>query len=134
MWESSFRKDTEALDREARRAILDSLHDMDTTRSADEHVSAAWEALSQVIDPELGLSITDLGLIYRVEVGGSTVQVDMTTTTPVCPLSSYLTQMAESKLAEIPGIDYVVVELVHAPLWSPEMMTDHAREVLGVSS
>jgi metal-sulfur cluster biosynthetic enzyme len=94
---------------------------------------AAWEALAQVIDPELGLPITDLGLIYKVEVGGETVQVDMTTTTPVCPLTTYLTQMAETKLREIPGIEYAVINTVHEPPWTPEMMSSHAKQTLGIS-
>lgn len=105
---------------------------MEGRQPTDEREVAAWDALDHVIDPELGLPITDLGLVYRVEVGGETVQVDMTTTTPICPLGTYLVQMAESKLEKIPGIDFVVINTVHEPPWKPEMMTDHAREVLGI--
>jgi len=105
---------------------------MDDT-SSDNREQAAWDALSQVIDPELGLPVTDLGLVYRVAIDGSEVSVDMTTTTPVCPLGSYLTQMAETKLIEIPGIDRVSVRMVTEPRWSPEMMSDRARQVLRIS-
>lgn len=105
---------------------------MERPQPTDEREQAAWDALAQVIDPELGIPITDLGLIYRVEVGGETVQVDMTTTTPICPLGAYLTQTAESKLREIPGIEFAIINTVHDPPWRPEMMSDHAREVLGI--
>jgi metal-sulfur cluster biosynthetic enzyme len=94
--------------------------------------AAAWTALGEVIDPELGLPITDLGLIYGVEIVGRTVVVDMTTTTPVCPLTTYLTQMAESKLLAVDGIDRATINSVREPLWSPEMMSAHARSVLGI--
>jgi len=104
---------------------------MDDTATTDRE-QAAWDALSQVIDPELGLPVTDLGLVYGVEVNGSNVSVDMTTTTPVCPLGTYLTQMAETKLLEIPGIDRATIHLVTEPLWSPEMMSDRARQVLRI--
>ena len=106
---------------------------MDTAPISNEFEAAAWDALAQVIDPELGLPVTDLGLIYRVEIDGVTANVDMTTTTPVCPLGSYLSQMAETKLKEIPGIDSAVIQIVHEPPWKPEMMSDRARQVLGIS-
>lgn len=105
---------------------------MDNEQPTDAREVAAWDALAQVIDPELGLPITDLGLIYKVEVGGETVQVDMTTTTPICPLGTYLTQAAVSKLQEIPGIEYAIVNTVHEPPWKPEMMSETARQVLGI--
>ncbi|MEN8235812.1 MAG: hypothetical protein ABFR89_12930 [Actinomycetota bacterium] len=56
----------------------------------------------------------------------------MTTTTPVCPLGSYLSQMAETRLTDIPGIDNAVIRIVHVPPWSPEMMSDRARQALGI--
>jgi metal-sulfur cluster biosynthetic enzyme len=106
----------------------------ETGRPADEREAAAWTALGEVIDPELGLPITDLGLIYRVDVVGGTVEVDMTTTTPVCPLTTYLTQMAESKLLALDDIDDIILNTVHEPRWTPEMMSAHARTILGVST
>jgi metal-sulfur cluster biosynthetic enzyme len=100
--------------------------------AADGREAAAWTALGEVIDPELGLPITDLGLIYGVEVVGRTVEVDMTTTTPVCPLTTYLTQMAESKLLAVDGIDHAILNTVHEPRWTPDMMSVHARRILGI--
>jgi metal-sulfur cluster biosynthetic enzyme len=105
---------------------------MNGDQPTDEREAAAWTALGQVIDPELGLPITDLGLIYRVDVVGGTVEVDMTTTTPVCPLTTYLTQMAESNLLAVDGIDHAILNTVHEPRWTPDMMSVHAREVLGI--
>jgi len=105
---------------------------MNTEPGSDEREAAAWDALAEVIDPELGLPVTDLGLIYKIEFDGPTANVDMTTTTPVCPLGSYLSQMAETKLREIPGIDSAVIRIVHEPQWKPEMMSDRARQVLGI--
>ena len=107
--------------------------DTPTDTPTDTREAAAWNAMSRVIDPELGLPVTDLGLVYRIEIEDSKVSVDMTTTTPVCPLGSYLTQMAEERLMEIPGIDRVSIRMVTEPRWSPEMMSDRARRVLGIS-
>ena len=84
-------------------------------------------ALDEVIDPELGVPITDLGLIYDIRVDGDRTRVVMTTTTPICPLGSYIQQEIERKLRG----HVVEVELVHQPLWSPEMMNAPARTALG---
>ncbi len=104
---------------------------MDTEATGDLE-AAVRDVLSQVIDPELGLPITDLGLIYGVEIDDGTVTVDMTTTTPICPLGSYLAQEAEAKLNALAGVDRAVVRTVHEPPWSPELMSDRARAVLGM--
>lgn len=90
-------------------------------------VPAVRRALDEVIDPELGVPITDLGLIYDIRVDGDRARVVMTTTTPICPLGSYIQQEIERKLRG----HVVEVELVHQPLWSPEMMNDAARRTLG---
>lgn len=107
---------------------------MNGNGATDGREAAAWTALGEVIDPELGLPITDLGLIYGVEVVGGTVEVDMTTTTPVCPLTTYLTQMAESKLLAIDGINDAIINSVREPPWTPDMMSDHARTILGIAT
>ncbi len=104
---------------------------MDTEPNRDLE-AAVRDVLSQVIDPELGLPITDLGLIYGVEIDDGTVTVDMTTTTPVCPLGSYLAQEAEARLRALAGVDRAVVRAVHEPPWSPELMSERARTILGI--
>ena len=95
------------------------------------------EKLSQVIDPELGLNIVDLGLIYEVKVErtkkGETqkAEVKMTFTTPACPMMNYLLSMVESKLNELKDID-IEVRVVFEPPWTPERMSKEAKLKLGI--
>lgn len=100
--------------------------------TVDAPATAIWGALGEVIDPELGLSITELGLVYEAELDADGVaHVVFTTTTPVCPLGEYLTRLIEFRLRDVPGVDHVEIELVRQPLWHPDMMTDDARRKLG---
>ena len=78
----------------------------------------AWEALSGVIDPELGIDIVELGLVYAVELDERVVSVTMTLTTPGCPLHDVIVQGAERALAR-PGGPRVDVEVVWDPPWDP---------------
>lgn len=91
-----------------------------------------WQALRQVIDPELGINIADLGLVYDVQVNDDHVHVALTMTTPACPLHNYLTSQAESSIwqngANVKSVD---VQLVWHPPWNPAMMTDAAKQQLG---
>ena len=96
------------------------------------------EALKQVIDPELFVNIVDLGLIYVVEIGDETdegqhdVKIEMTMTSPMCPAGPQL--VAGTKNA-VEGMDEVAscdVKVVMEPAWSPEKMTDDARDHLGI--
>ncbi|MGB5799644.1 MAG: NifU N-terminal domain-containing protein, partial [Mesorhizobium sp.] len=85
-------------------------------------------SLRQVIDPELGYNIVDLGLIYDVSVGDDgAVLVSMTTTTPGCPATSYLMEGARECTSAVTGVETVEVELTYEPRWSPEMMSDDAK-------
>lgn len=88
-------------------------------------------ALRRVIDPELGINIVDLGLVYAAEVVDGCAQVRMTMTTPACPMGPYLTEEVEHTLGAMPGVQKVAVDLVFEPLWSPEQMTAEAKEQLG---
>lgn len=90
-------------------------------------IDTVRRALDEVIDPELGIPITDLGLIYDIGVEADRARVVMTTTTPICPLGSYIQQEIERRLRG----HTVDVLLVHEPLWSPEMMNAAARTALG---
>lgn len=96
--------------------------------------SRVWDALRQVIDPEIGLNVVDLGLVYGVEGEGPVVRVQITMTTPACPLSEQIVRDAEARLGEVEGIETADVELVWSPLWTPKRMSEHAQEVLGWSS
>jgi metal-sulfur cluster biosynthetic enzyme len=92
-----------------------------------------FAALSKVIDPEIGLSITDMGLIYDVEVDGGKVNVKMTLTTMGCPMASHLRQLTEEAVARVKGVTQAQVELVWDPPWNPSMMTKEARLRLGMA-
>lgn len=93
------------------------------------------EALRQVIDPELMINIVDLGLIYSVEPDeevASKVKVDMTLTSPACPAGPQLVQQSKMALERLHDVDEAVITLVMAPPWTPERMTDEARDQLGI--
>ncbi|MGH2876400.1 MAG: metal-sulfur cluster assembly factor [Solirubrobacteraceae bacterium] len=90
------------------------------------------ELLHEVIDPELGVNIVDLGLVYGIEVtDAGVVEIEMTLTTPGCPLGGYLDDQIRGCLAQLPQVRAVSVELVWEPPWEPEAMSDAAREQLG---
>lgn len=90
-----------------------------------------WHLLATVIDPEIGIPITELGLVVlRRGVRRDRPGRD-TTTTPVCPLGAFIQRQVERDVMGIEGIDRVEVEIVHDPPWSPEMTTDAGRRLLG---
>ncbi len=91
------------------------------------------EALRQVVDPELGINIVDLGLIYNVDVQDGDVRVTMTMTTPGCPLVGNLLGMADMVIRQtVPGVTTVEVELVWDPPWDPTRMSEAAKIQLGL--
>lgn len=93
---------------------------------------AVYDALRGVIDPEVGIDIVNLGLVYGVEINGSDVSVTMTMTTSACPLHGYITEQAKEAIErDVPGAGSVEVEMVWDPPWDPEMMSAEAREALG---
>lgn len=89
------------------------------------------DLLREVIDPELGVNIVDLGLVYDVRVADGVAAVRMTMTTPGCPLGGYLDDAVRDCLWGAPGVEDVDVRIVWDPPWRPEMMSDAAREQLG---
>ncbi len=89
------------------------------------------EALSNVIDPELGLDFVELGLIYGVEVDGGDVEVTFTLTTPACPIGPHVTEQMEEFVGELEGVESVECKMVFTPAWSPEKMTEDAKFALG---
>ena len=90
------------------------------------------EALKQVIDPELFVNVVDLGLIYAVEQTDAKVTVEMTLTSPACPAGPQLVQQAKMALEGLEDVDEAEIKLVLAPPWSPDRMTDEARDQLGI--
>lgn len=95
------------------------------------------EALKQVVDPELFVNIVDLGLVYTVTVsdaeeGKSNVSIEMTMTSPACPAGPQLIQNSKDAIGRIEGVAAVEVKLVMTPPWTPDRMTDDARDQLGI--
>jgi len=97
---------------------------------------AAREALKQVIDPELFVNVVDLGLIYLIDVqeaGDKTdVKIEMTLTSPACPAGPQLISQAQQVLGALEGVGNVEVKMVMVPPWSPDRMTEDARDQLGI--
>lgn len=89
------------------------------------------EQLENVMDPELKINIVDLGLIYEVEVEDDEVYILMTLTTPGCPLHGVFDEMVKKEVSKIEEIEEIEVELTFEPRWSPEDMSDEARDELG---
>ncbi|MBB3207711.1 metal-sulfur cluster biosynthetic enzyme [Rhodopirellula rubra] len=96
------------------------------------------EALKEVIDPELYVNIVDLGLVYVVEVGDENedgrhdVNVEMTLTSPMCPAGPQLVAGTKAAAESLEEVDACEVKVVMEPAWSPERMTDEARDHLGI--
>jgi metal-sulfur cluster biosynthetic enzyme len=89
------------------------------------------EALRQVEDPELGMDIVDLGLLYDVEVEGPKVKVTHSLTSIGCPAGPMIQEDIDSVTRTIPGVDEVQIELVWEPAWTPDKMSDDAKFILG---
>ncbi|HEX2293256.1 MAG TPA: metal-sulfur cluster assembly factor [Gaiellaceae bacterium] len=89
------------------------------------------EALRQVEDPELGMDIVDLGLMYDVEVEGPKVKVIYTLTSMGCPVGPMIDEQISQVTREVPGVEEVETELTWDPPWSPEKMSDDAKFILG---
>jgi metal-sulfur cluster biosynthetic enzyme len=98
---------------------------------AGDEVDQLRELLHEVIDPELGVDIVSLGLLYGLEVNGRVAAVLLTTTTPACPLGGYLSDEVERVLLDSGAVDRVEVALTHSPPWTPEMMSDAAKRGFG---
>ena len=94
-------------------------------------VDEVMDALSNVIDPELGLDFVELGLIYGVEVEEGNVRVTFTLTTPGCPIGPQVEGQMQEFISEIEGVTSVESEVVFTPPWSPDLMSDDAKFALG---
>lgn len=90
------------------------------------------EHLKQVVDPELMINIVDLGLVYDVQIEEKKAHVKMTLTSPACPAGPQIMQQAKMCLEKLEDIDEATIELVMSPPWSPDRMTDDARDHLGI--
>jgi metal-sulfur cluster biosynthetic enzyme len=89
------------------------------------------EALTNVIDPELGLDFVELGLVYDIEVDGGTVDITFTLTTPACPIGPQVSEQMKEFVGELEGVDAVNPHMVFSPPWSPDRMSEDAKFALG---
>lgn len=89
------------------------------------------EALRQVEDPELGMDIVDLGLMYDIELENGKVKVIHTLTSMGCPVGPMIQQQIDEVVRALPGVDDVEVELTWDPPWTPEKMSEDAKFILG---
>jgi len=89
------------------------------------------EVLKKCHDPEIGISIVDLGLVYDVKVENERVVIKMTLTTPGCPMHHYMVNDVKEKVKSLKGVKEVRIELVWDPPWTPERMSEKAKKILG---
>ena len=90
------------------------------------------DALKEVIDPELMINIVDLGLVYNVEQVGSIVNVEMTLTSPACPAGPQIIHQAKTAVEKFDDVEKAEIKLTMDPPWTPERMTEDARDQLGI--
>ncbi len=90
------------------------------------------EALKQVEDPELGMDIVDLGLLYDIEVNGPRIKVIHSLTSMGCPAGPMIQEDIQRVAGEVPGVEHVDIELTWDPPWTPERMSDDAKFILGI--
>jgi metal-sulfur cluster biosynthetic enzyme len=110
---------------------------MSTATTSDVSWKQIGEALKPVFDPEIRISIVDLGLVYGAELGesekGRSVKVKMSLTSPACPYGPMLLASVHTALARLPGVKDVDVDLTFVPSWDPRTMaTEDAKEQLGL--
>ena len=89
------------------------------------------DALSNVIDPELGLDFVELGLVYDVEIDGPVVNVTFTLTTPACPIGPQVSEQMIEFVGELEDVEQVNPKLGFSPPWSPDRMSEDAKFALG---
>lgn len=105
-------------------------HDIDIDDSS--LAANVIEALREIYDPEIPVNIYDMGLIYKVQIQEGKAEIDMTLTTPGCPVAQSFPGMVESTIKKVPGIKDAKVELVWDPPWTQENLSEEARLQLGL--
>lgn len=103
---------------------------MSTTTLTEE---ALLETLRQVVDPEIDCNIVDLGLIYGVRIEGGNVNVQMTLTTPGCPMHESIASGVRTAVLNLEGVENAEVEVVWDPPWHPSMMSENGRARAGLA-
>lgn len=91
-----------------------------------------YAALKTCYDPEIPVNVVDLGLIYDIKIIDDWVGVKMTLTTPGCGMGNYIANNIREKMLDLPGVREADVRIVWEPQWTPAMMSDEARKMLGI--
>ena len=89
-----------------------------------------WEALTAVTDPEIGIDIVNLGLVYGTDIEGSHVKVRMTLTSMGCPATGLIEFQVKEAVGTVDGVENVTVEFTFDPAWSPDRMTEEGRDMM----
>lgn len=108
--------------------VAGNIHDNEFMALEEKIVSM----LHTIYDPEIPVDIYELGMIYRIDVDGSTVNIQMTLTAPNCPAADFIVEDMKQKLESIDGIEQVNIDLVFEPAWDQTMMSDEAKLELGL--
>ncbi len=90
------------------------------------------DAMKSVSDPEIGMDIVNLGLVYDIQIDNDRVYIKMTMTAPTCPVTPWILSEAQKEVENIKGVEAADIELVWEPQWNPDMMSDYAREQLNM--
>ncbi|MCA9563711.1 MAG: DUF59 domain-containing protein [Myxococcales bacterium] len=90
-------------------------------------IDGVIDTIRTIFDPEIPVNIYELGLIYNVELEGSHIHVDMTLTSPACPVAGSLPPEVQYKISQVPGVESCKVDVVWDPPWTPDMMTEAAK-------
>jgi metal-sulfur cluster biosynthetic enzyme len=91
-----------------------------------------YEKLKQIYDPEVGINIVDMGLIYSLDIADNKVEITMTLTSPGCPAGPQILSQVDSQVKTLDGIEDVDIKVVWSPPWSPDMLSEEARDQLGI--
>ncbi len=93
---------------------------------------SVYEAIKEIIDPEIGINIVDMGLIYDVDINDTTIDITMTLTSPGCPAGGQLVNGTQHVTQQLDGVEEVNVSVVWTPRWTPELMSEEAKDELGI--
>ena len=90
------------------------------------------EKIKEIIDPDMGINIVDMGLIYEVDIDDTTVDIKMTLTSPGCPAGGQIINGAQHVTQQLDGVEEVNIEVVWNPRWTSELMSEDAKDELGI--
>jgi metal-sulfur cluster biosynthetic enzyme len=91
-----------------------------------------YEKLKEIYDPEVGINIVDMGLIYSLDIADNKVAITMTLTSPGCPAGPQILSQVDSQVKTVDGVEDVDINVVWSPPWSPDMLSEEARDQLGI--